>query len=166
MNVITDCTVLPSAPLHLLQDLAYRQSESKDLGISLPPPDELSDVSPLPLSVTVLLQTGIISLDQLPEIDSKTVKSALPTDLDFASLSLGSSPPAEPAAAISVSQKSLDDLARLSLSASSEIRFATQTQDWAGDEEWKSRLTFHDIWRIFTALEGKVGKGFTLVGGE
>jgi hypothetical protein len=158
--------VLPSAPLHLLQDLAYRQSESKDLGISLPPPDELSDVSPLPLPVTVLLQTGIISLDQLPDTDGKGIKAALPAELDIASLSLDSTSPTEQRPAIVVSRQCLDDLIRLSLSASSEIRFATQTQEWTGEEEWKSRLTFHDIWRMCTAMEGKTGKGFTLVGGE
>jgi hypothetical protein len=149
-----------------LQDLAYRHYESKDLGISLPPPDELSDVSPLPLPVTVLLQTGIISLDQLPDTDGKAIKAALPAELDVASLSLDSASSTEQRPAVVVSRPCLDDLDRLSLSASSEIRFATQTQDWTGAEEWKSRLTFHDIWRICTAVEAKMGKGFTLVGGE
>jgi hypothetical protein len=65
-----------------------------------------------------------------------------------------------------VSQTCLDTLIELSLSASSEIRFATQTLDLTGDEEWKSRLTFHGIWRIFSALEDKMGKGFSVLGGK
>jgi len=155
---------LPSAPLHLLQDLAYRQSESAVLGISLPPPDELSDVSPLPLSIPVLLQTRIISLNPFSEADRKAIEAALTPDFDLASLSLDSRPTRRPA--VKVSQESLDTLTELSSSASSEIRFATQTQDFTGDEEWKSRLTFHDLWRIFSVLEDKTGKGFSVIRGE
>ena len=155
--------VLPSAPLHLLQDLAYRQSESSDLGIALPPPDELSDVSPLPLSIPVLLQTRIISLASFQESDRKAIEAALSSDLDLGALSLE---PKTQRPAIVVSEKCLDTLIELSLTASSEIRFATQTLDLTGDEEWKSRLTFHDIWRIFSTLEDKMGKGFSVLGGN
>jgi hypothetical protein len=147
-----------------LQDLASRRSESSDLGIALPPPDELADVSPLPLSIPVLLQTRIITLDSFQESDRKAIESALSPDLDLATLSLDAKSTQRPA--IVVSQKCLDTLIELSLSASSEIRFATQTLDLTGDEEWKSRLTFHDIWRIFSALEDKMGKGFSVLGGK
>jgi hypothetical protein len=156
--------VLPASPLHLLQDLAYRQSESSDLGIALPPADELADISPLPLSIPVLLQTRIISLDALPGPDRKVIESALSPELDLASLSLDSKPSQRPA--VVVSPNCLKQLTELSLSASSEIRFATQTQEFKGDEEWRSRLTFHDIWRIFSVMEDKMGHGFSVLGGK
>jgi hypothetical protein len=91
------------------------------------------------------------------------MEAALSPDLDLATLSLE---PKIQRPAIVVSQKCLDTLIALSLSASSEIRFATQTLDLTGEEEWKSRLTFHDIWRIFSALEDKMGKGFSVLGGK
>jgi hypothetical protein len=86
-------------------------------------------------------------------------------ELDISSLSLEAEPKASNKA-VTVSSHTLDLLIELSLSASSDIRFATQTQEWIGEEEWKSRLTFHDIWRICAALEvnlEKQGKGFTVL---
>ena len=102
-------------------------------------------------------------MDSFQESDRKAIDSALSPDLDLATLSLE---PKTQRPAVKVSQKCLDTLIELSLSASSEIRFATQTLDLAGDEEWKSRLTFHDIWRIFSASEDKMGKGFSVLGGK
>jgi hypothetical protein len=152
---------LPSAPLFLLQDLAYRQSESSDLGISLPPPDELADVSPLPLPLPFLLQTGIISPNALSPADRQAIESAVK---DFDLYSSDSSP--EPINASSLSKEGMDKLAPLALAASTEIRWATQTQEWAGEDEWKGRLSYYDIWRIASALEDRVvkqGKGIVLV---
>lgn len=119
-------------------------------------------MSPLPLSIPVLLQSRIISLDSLPESDRESIEAASSFDPDLTSLSL--EPTQRPA--VVISQKCLDTLTELALSASSEIRFATQTMDLAEDEEWKSRLSFHDIWRIFSVLEDKMGKGFSVMGGK
>jgi hypothetical protein len=157
-------TALPTAPLHLLQDLAYRQSESSDLGISLPPPDELADVSPLPLPLSFLLQSGIVSLDALPSADQQALKAVIATDLDlYATADSKSGTSVE---AITISRSGMDTLAMMSLAASTEIRWATQTQEWTGEAEWKGRLSFYDIWRISAALEErtfKQGKGIVLI---
>jgi hypothetical protein len=157
-------TALPAAPLHLLQDLAYRQSESSDLGISLPPPDELADVSPLPLSLSFLLQSGIVSLDALPNADQQALKAVIASDLDL--YATAESKAATSVEAITISKSGMDTLALMSLAVSTEIRWATQTQEWTGEAEWKGRLSFYDIWRISAALEERTsrqGKGMVLI---
>ncbi|ORY35494.1 hypothetical protein BCR39DRAFT_510080 [Naematelia encephala] len=51
---------LPSTPLRLLQDLAFRQAQDGDLDVALPHPEKLSNLSPLPLPIAPLVYFGII----------------------------------------------------------------------------------------------------------
>jgi hypothetical protein len=46
----------------LVHALAVRQEASQDLELRLPKPEQLDDISPLPLSVPVLLTSGILTV--------------------------------------------------------------------------------------------------------
>lgn len=149
-----------SAPVHLLQDLAQRQADSRDLEMELPSPDQLSDINPLPLSIPVLLRYGIISLDSIDEAQRSEVESRIHGPFDSTSTS-GSS--LSSSSLITLPQSTFDHLAKLSISAGTSIKetcAATQ-----GDGEWKTRLTFRDLWRVFAVLEERMikqGQGLIL----
>lgn len=121
------CSALPAAPLHLLQDLAYRQAETSDLELPLPSPGDLADVSPLPLSIPVLLQHGIIPPSFLPDSGSSNGVTV-----------------------VKVSASLLQDLERCSLDASVAIRHALQAKNA------DSRVTHHDLWRVCALLEDRM----------
>ena len=53
---------LPHLPLKLIHALSIRQEASGDLDIRLPSPSQLDDLSPLPLSLPVLLCSGTLSV--------------------------------------------------------------------------------------------------------
>ena len=157
----------PSAPVHLLQDLAQRQVDTTDLELQLPTPDQIADIAPLPLSIPVLLRYGIIPLDAIDEAQRSEVQAKTNGSFDPASTS-GSSQPSN--SIIQSRQSTLDHLAKLSIDAGTLIKeTCTTIQRDGGEEDWKTRLTFRDLWRVFALLEerlNKQGQGFMLAASD
>lgn len=130
--------------------------------MELPTPDQLSDITPLPLSIPVLLRYGVISLDSVDEAQRSEVESRINGPFDPTS-ALGS--PQSSTAIITLPKSTLDHLAKLSVDASNLIKEACAATHGQGGEEWKTRLTFRDLWRVFGLLEermSKQGQGFVL----
>lgn len=50
----------------MIYDLASRQDTSQDLGLRLPKPQELEDLSPLSLPLSPLLTAGVLAIPDLP----------------------------------------------------------------------------------------------------
>ena len=63
ISVLIDTAgVLPYLPLRLIHSLAVRQESSSDLDLRLPKPALLEDISPLPLSLSTLLSSGVVDI--------------------------------------------------------------------------------------------------------
>lgn len=158
-------TLHPSAPVHLLQDLAQRQADSRDLEMELPTPDRLCDVTPLPLSIPVLLRYGVIPLDVIDEAQRSEVESRINGPFDPVDPASTSGSSQTSTIIINLPETTLDHLAKLSVEASTSIKEACAAMDGEGEVGWKTRLTFRDLWRVFNVLEERMGKqaqGFEL----
>lgn len=145
----------PSAPVHLLQDLAQRQADTRDLELELPTPDQLADIASLPLSIPVLLRYEIIPMDSIDESQRSEVESWVNGPFDPSSTSKSSQ---TSTALITVPQSTLDHLGKLSRDASIAIKEACASSRFEGEDEWKTRLTYRDLSRVFTLLEERLGR--------
>lgn len=139
--------VLPAAPLRLVQDLAFQFSNSET--IKLPPASELSNVSPLPLPLDILLHAGILE----PEGDSgKELKEATAEwwsgKQQDADLLKERDPkdftPVRKPRIIKVDKQLLDALSTASVVACRDL--AEQAR--SDSEEWKQKLSEWDVARV------------------
>lgn len=139
-------------PLALLQDLAYRQEQSRDLQLNLPPRLELSDASPLPLPINVLLHFGLLSLN---EGQAAASSETLPEGTSnghanpFEALRAQPAIPPSTRRVVNVSPAELQRLHRDSIEACREIRNLARSQS----DDWKRTMTMLDVARCCAQLD-------------
>ncbi|TXT15944.1 hypothetical protein VHUM_00447 [Vanrija humicola] len=145
-------TVLPAAPLELLQDLAH-QFGPDNASIPLPAAKALANVSPLPLPIGVLLHLGILepseSLEGAAELKKATGNwwsGRKPGDLFAPPKSSETRLPE----IIKVPADSLSQLLTASVDACREI--VSHAHFLKDGEEWKKALSEVDISHIFASL--------------
>lgn len=155
----------PSAPLRLLQVLARRQADAADLNLTLPSPADLADVSPVPLSLPVLLRLGILDYQHLDEPARAQIQSILSTSFDPMSATPAPVPSPTSISAVPLPRADIDDFAKLSIEACTYIRQACHTTENATNAV-QTRLSFEEVWRVCALLEERMvqqGQGFMLV---
>lgn len=150
-------SVLPAAPLRLLQDLAHQFGSSNN-EIALPDAKALANISPLPLPLDLLLHLGIIEPESsFP--DGNQLRHATGDWWAGKKVALVPAPKneesANPPKIISLSRAALDALAQASVEACREIASHARF----GAVEWQKSLTELDVSRIFAALEGALDAG-------
>ncbi|BEI83215.1 hypothetical protein CcaverHIS002_0310830 [Cutaneotrichosporon cavernicola] len=158
-------TVLPAAPLCLLQDLAHQFGPSNPT-VPLLATSALVNVSPLPLPVELLLHLGILepeaSLEGGEELRHATGDWWAGKQVDVFSLPPNDDTHKAPKM-IKIPRATLDALSQKSVDACREI--VVHARSTQGDE-WKSHLSMLDVSRVFASLSGILdahGMGLRLV---
>jgi hypothetical protein len=158
-------TVLPAAPLCLLQDLAHQFGPSNPT-VPLPATAALANVSPLPLPAELLLHLGILepasALEGGEELRHATGDWWAGKQVDVFSLPPNDDTHKAPKV-IKIQRATLDALSQASVDACREIVAHARS---AGGDDWKSHLSMLDVSRLFGSLSGILdahGMGVRLV---
>ncbi|ORX38371.1 hypothetical protein BD324DRAFT_620603 [Kockovaella imperatae] len=67
----------PAALVRLLQDLSTLRPTTSTLGVDLPDPEELANLSPLPLPISTLLHHDLLPLDDIDDNVAKAIRESL-----------------------------------------------------------------------------------------
>lgn len=155
-SIVLITTVLPAAPLCLLQDLAHQFASS--VTVPVPATSALANVSPLPLPAELLLHLGILepesSLAGGEELRHATGDWWAGKQIDVFVLPPNDDTHKAPKV-IKVPRETLDALLSASVDSCRELVMHARSIRSAGEEgEWKNRLTTLDMSRLFGSLSG------------
>jgi hypothetical protein len=151
--------VIPAAPLRVLQDLAHLPSLG-ELGCTVPKPHDLDNISPLPLSISLITYAGLVDLSALSSEQSASLQSLSSSSAvnDITTLMRtgpGSGIQQRTIDTVELPLEVLTALQTASVEVCREIwgsaRFST---DRDKDAEWKRNLSLLDVYRIGVVLEG------------
>jgi hypothetical protein len=156
-------SVIPAAPLRLLQDLSYAFGPYHAL-FHLPELSSISNVSPLPLPIALLLHLGIIQPDGL--VGAGEFRKATGDWWTGSKPDLCSPVPADtakrPPQIVKVSKVTLIALSQASVNACSELASHARF----GSIEWQKKMSLLDVSRVCAQLDQALdahGKGVRLV---
>ena len=156
-------TVIPAAPLKLLQDLSLLPNLSELEITGLPRAQDLENVSPLPLSISLITFAGLVDTSSLPSDRSAALQalSARPSAAidDITSLMPGGGGGGGiQQGSIETAELPLEVLTALQTASVEVCREIWGSARFSNDRdpgaEWKRDLSLLDVYKIGVVLEG------------